>query len=237
MALLTWSGAPSSSQDDRLSVSAYADRVETLRRFFRHHRAYAAWLIAAASFMKVVVPAGYMPVVSSGSIVFELCSGVGPEKMAIAMPGMVTHHGKADHSSKDDMPFGFGSCSRVDGGDGSDSAGPRDCVHCRAPVSDAGVLAHPSGQFPSPPTPRASHDRLIVRAVLRNARRREPGGMRASPLYRRALESEHHETPRRVASLPRLDSESFRLPSGDAPPHWRLVGLCLLQSRRNRDWG
>jgi len=107
MALLTWSGAPSSSQDDKLSVSAYADRVETLRRFFRHHRAYAAWLIAAALFMKVVVPAGYMPVVSSGSIVLELCSGVGPEKMAMAMPGMAAHHGKTDHSSKDDMPCGF----------------------------------------------------------------------------------------------------------------------------------
>lgn len=49
-----------------------------------------------------------MPVVSAGSITIELCSGFGPEKMTMAMPGMADHGGKHDPSGKGDMPCGFG---------------------------------------------------------------------------------------------------------------------------------
>ena len=56
--------------------------------------------------MKALVPAGYMPVRSGGSIVIELCSGFGPEKMTMAMPGMGDHHGKGDRP-RGDAPCGF----------------------------------------------------------------------------------------------------------------------------------
>ena len=81
--------------------------VGKLRLYLKRRRIWAMWLIAAALFMKVVVPAGYMPVVSGGAIAIELCSGFGPERMAMAMPGMGDHHGKMDHSAKGDMPCGF----------------------------------------------------------------------------------------------------------------------------------
>lgn len=81
--------------------------MTSFRDLLLRHRALAAWLIAAALLMKVLVPAGYMPVVSAGSITIELCSGFGPEKMMMAMPGMDDHHGQQDHSGKGDMPCGF----------------------------------------------------------------------------------------------------------------------------------
>jgi Protein of unknown function (DUF2946) len=65
------------------------------------------WLIAVALLMKFVVPAGYMPVVSDGSIMIELCSGVGPEKMTMVMPATDHQHGRTGHDGKDDMPCGF----------------------------------------------------------------------------------------------------------------------------------
>ena len=65
------------------------------------------WLIAIALLMKVVAPAGYMPVLTSGRIIIELCSGFGPEKMVIAMPGMGDHPHKHDRPDRDDMPCGF----------------------------------------------------------------------------------------------------------------------------------
>lgn len=59
--------------------------------------------------MKVAIPAGFMPVLSSGELVLEPCSGMGPETMAtMAMPGMSDRHGKNDRSDKGDMPCGFG---------------------------------------------------------------------------------------------------------------------------------
>uniref|UniRef100_UPI0035CC1869 DUF2946 family protein n=1 Tax=uncultured Sphingomonas sp. TaxID=158754 RepID=UPI0035CC1869 len=82
--------------------------MTALRHFLRKHCTFAAWLIFAALLMKVVVPVGYMPVMTGSSITIELCSGFGPEKMMAAMPGMGDHHGSQDHSGKGDMPCGFG---------------------------------------------------------------------------------------------------------------------------------
>ena len=81
--------------------------VRNFRLYLKHRRPWATWLIAAALLMKVIVPAGYMPVISDGAIAIQLCSGFGPEMMAMAMPGMGDHHGEIDHSGKGDMPCGF----------------------------------------------------------------------------------------------------------------------------------
>jgi hypothetical protein len=69
------------------------------------HRAWAAWLVAGALFMSIVMPAGFMPVASGGSVILEPCSGHGPETMA--MPGMAHHPDRQDRSGKDRMPCGF----------------------------------------------------------------------------------------------------------------------------------
>ena len=82
--------------------------MTSFRQFLLRHHTLAAWLLVAALLMKILVPGGFMPVVSGGSITIELCSGFGPEKMTMAMPGMAGHGGKHDQSGKGDMPCGFG---------------------------------------------------------------------------------------------------------------------------------
>lgn len=98
---------PGICHDDNPSFTPYRISVGNARLYLKRHRVWAMWLIAAALLMKVFVPAGYMPVMAGGSIAIELCSGFGPEKMAMAMPGMGDHHGKGDRSDRDDMPCGF----------------------------------------------------------------------------------------------------------------------------------
>lgn len=55
--------------------------------------------------MRIVVPAGYMPVFSASAVTFELCSGHGP--MTMVMPGMGDHHDQKGGHDKSEMPCGF----------------------------------------------------------------------------------------------------------------------------------
>lgn len=61
--------------------------------------------------MKIIVPAGFMPMVSGGTITIEICRGFDSEPMSMAVPGMAAHEGKTDHRSADhagrDMPCAF----------------------------------------------------------------------------------------------------------------------------------
>lgn len=93
--------------------------MKRLRRLFLDHRALSALLVVLALSMKLLVPAGFMPVVSGGTITVLLCDGTGPQRMAISMPmhaGMagMAHHGedqkKQDHQGKD-MPCAFSGLS------------------------------------------------------------------------------------------------------------------------------
>lgn len=77
-----------------------------VRRHVLRCRWLAAWLFAAALLMKVLVPAGYMLDVSNGAVTIELCSGYGPMKMAVPMPGM-THHGDKHDRGKAEQPCAF----------------------------------------------------------------------------------------------------------------------------------
>ena len=82
-----------------------------LRQYLLRHRALAAWLVALALLMKVLVPTGYMLGTSAGSITVELCSGYGPMKMTMPMPGMAHHQGdKSDHG-KAEQPCAFSGLS------------------------------------------------------------------------------------------------------------------------------
>jgi hypothetical protein len=73
------------------------------------HRALAAGLVLAALLMKFLVPGGFMPVASNGTITIALCGGQGPQMMA--MPGMAGRHGERDSPAKSEMPCGFSGLS------------------------------------------------------------------------------------------------------------------------------
>ena len=82
-----------------------------IRHYLLRHRAVAAWIVALALLMKVLVPAGYMLDASGGSIKVELCSGYGPMKMMMPMPGMAHHQrDKGDHG-RGDQPCAFSGLS------------------------------------------------------------------------------------------------------------------------------
>ncbi len=71
-------------------------------------------MFACALVMKVLVPAGFMPVVSGGRVTIEICGGIAPAQtvmapmtaMTMAMPGMAHHSGKSDHQERE-MPCAF----------------------------------------------------------------------------------------------------------------------------------
>lgn len=46
--------------------------------------------------VRVLIPAGFMPTVESGSFTITLCDGYGPATMQMVMPGM-QHHDDSDH--------------------------------------------------------------------------------------------------------------------------------------------
>ena len=61
--------------------------------------------------MRIVVPAGYMPMFSGHSVMIELCSGYGPIEMTMTMPGMANHPDKKGEHGKGEMPCGFSGLS------------------------------------------------------------------------------------------------------------------------------
>ena len=71
-----------------------------LRCFILSHRRIATAVIALALAMKLLVPAGYMPVVTDGRIAITICQGVEPTPMP--MPGM--KHGTGE-SEQHDGPY------------------------------------------------------------------------------------------------------------------------------------
>ena len=69
-------------------------------------------MLACALAMKILMPAGFMPVVSGGRVTIEICGGIAPAQtvmapmMAMTMPGMAHHSGKSDHQERE-MPCAF----------------------------------------------------------------------------------------------------------------------------------
>jgi hypothetical protein len=68
--------------------------VTRFRALSRRYPLLAALLMAAALLLRVAVPAGFMPVVEEGRFTVLICSGTGPARMQVAMPGMA--HGQHD---------------------------------------------------------------------------------------------------------------------------------------------
>ena len=86
---------------------SYSSPVGDLRSSLGNHRWCAAAIIALALWIRLIVPAGFMPVFAGGVFHVELCSGRGVEPMPAAMPGMRHDRGGHDMSGKDDRPCGF----------------------------------------------------------------------------------------------------------------------------------
>ncbi|PTW48157.1 hypothetical protein C8J25_102246 [Sphingomonas faeni] len=73
-------------------------------------------MLACALAMKILVPAGFMPVVSGGRVTIEICGGITPAQtvmvpmramtMPMTMPGMAHHSDKSDHQERE-MPCAF----------------------------------------------------------------------------------------------------------------------------------
>jgi hypothetical protein len=91
--------------------------VTALRRLVRFHPALAGWLVLAVLASRLLVPGGYMPVVSDDGIRIMICPGVVPAAapMTMAAPGAKTmamhgmdhsRHG-GDQTPRTEMPCAF----------------------------------------------------------------------------------------------------------------------------------
>ena len=91
----------------------YSRLVLAVRRLLMK-RYFAVLLCAATLLLKLLVPTGYMIGSEQGRLTIELCSGVVPRPMAMAMPGMhddVPAHGKSKDHGKAEMPCAFAGLS------------------------------------------------------------------------------------------------------------------------------
>jgi hypothetical protein len=84
--------------------------VHSFRRHILRHRLLAAWLIAAALLLKIMVPAGFMPSFSGGAITVALCAGQDGQTIAMELPGRTGDH-DGQHHGKADMPCAFSGLS------------------------------------------------------------------------------------------------------------------------------
>jgi len=96
-------------------LPACATRVSVLavRRLIAQ-RYFAVLVCAATLLLKLLVPAGYMIGTEHGRITIELCSGVAPRAMTMAMPEMhgdMPDHGRSQDHGKAEMPCAFSGLS------------------------------------------------------------------------------------------------------------------------------
>lgn len=113
-----------------------------------HRNVGAAWLLMLCALaMKIVVPAGFMPVYTAHGLQIVVCSGTGPvDAMTGSMPGMPGHHGgEQDTPAKHEAPCAFS-------GLGAPSLGGADIIQLAiaiAAIIALGVLFTPIAQTPA----------------------------------------------------------------------------------------
>lgn len=94
-------------------------RVTSLRRLLLDHRALAAWLLALALAVRLLVPAGYMIDRVDGRPVLAICSGYGPVRAAPMAMTMPMAHAGAGHDAPGephpvaDSPCPFGALAQA----------------------------------------------------------------------------------------------------------------------------
>lgn len=82
--------------------------MHVFRRLVLNNPALAGFVLALALVMKLLMPAGFMPTVDNGHIVISICSGTGPMKVVMTIPGM--EHGEGEdsgHHNKAEQPCAF----------------------------------------------------------------------------------------------------------------------------------
>lgn len=87
-----------------------ANRHRVLRRFILTHRLAFGALLALALAMKLVMPAGFMPVAGAGKLMVLVCTEFGPQRVAIDVPGAPA---KPDDATKADQPCAFAGLSQA----------------------------------------------------------------------------------------------------------------------------
>ena len=80
------------------------------RKFLGRHHWLCALLLGATLIVKALMPAGFMPVVSNDAILVQLCSGQGPQTIALELPGKTGDHDHGEHR-KAETPCAFSGLS------------------------------------------------------------------------------------------------------------------------------
>ncbi len=79
-----------------------------MRSLFRRHMGLGWLVVTLALAMKLLVPAGFMPVVGAHGVEIVICSGNGPMSMTMAIPGKAGQPGDDQGgSAKHDAPCAF----------------------------------------------------------------------------------------------------------------------------------
>ncbi|HEY9234002.1 MAG TPA: DUF2946 family protein [Phenylobacterium sp.] len=73
--------------------------MSAIRTFLEQHRWLAVWLVVATLLMKVMVPAGFMPGLSDGQMLVELCTSQGAQTLLVELAGQSDGHDPADHKT------------------------------------------------------------------------------------------------------------------------------------------
>ena len=86
--------------------------MHLLRRLVLSNRRLAIVVLALALIMKLLMPGGFMPIVSDGQIVVSICSGTGPTKMVVTIPGLGQKPDEGgEHGGKAEQPCAFAGLS------------------------------------------------------------------------------------------------------------------------------
>lgn len=94
------------------TVAPKGRAVQPLHRLVRKHTTLIGVLLALSLAMKLLMPAGFMPVVEDGRIVVSICSGTERTTAVVAIPGMArgaAESGKSD--GKAELPCAFAGLS------------------------------------------------------------------------------------------------------------------------------
>lgn len=78
--------------------------MHSLRSLIQNNRLSATAFLLLALLMKLVVPAGFMPVADNGRMIISICSGAGP--MVLSVPGQ-SKTDDSGHPGKSEQPCAF----------------------------------------------------------------------------------------------------------------------------------
>ncbi|PKP89821.1 MAG: hypothetical protein CVT77_16865, partial [Alphaproteobacteria bacterium HGW-Alphaproteobacteria-16] len=94
-----------------------ANRAGVFRGLILSHPRLAAALIALAVAMKVIIPAGFMPVADGGKIMVMVCTGMGQQQVEIDVPGMPAKEDGATRTAAQPCAFAGLADSMLPGAD------------------------------------------------------------------------------------------------------------------------